>query len=527
MIRLQPGLIAAMVLLFAAEAIAGPPPPPVEEDSGDPEAEQFRRPADHQIVDSTVINADAIDHGEVLSLAEVIESVQDKDPRLKAARYQVDHAEGQVLSARSGFDTVFSYENMAQPPYGSSLNRLRLDQATPLYGLTAWVGYQIGFRGPRNIPTTCTLPGSFDFSGCGRIVNSTGGELFAGFTLPLLRGGWTDRRRTDIKQSKLEKDRMSHARDATQLMLELEAATAYWDWVAAGMNMKIEQQLLDLAVTRNDKLLRQIELGAVDRLVGLDNKRVILDRQARLVTAERKFQSSALALSLYLRDENGDPVVAGADRLPGDLPEMPPPADYDLDSDVETALEQRPDLRAQKRYFEQSNVEVRWARNQRVPRLDFSAQLNHEMGNNPNQDPGEIMPLRTNMFTWVNLEVPIPMRFGRGQVRSAESTRRIIGAEMQLLENQIAVEVADAHISVETAYQTAILAGSQVGLTKQLAEAELKRFELGDGDLLLVNLRELAIADAASAEVSAVTEYFIAKARLEVAKGEGVQPVAP
>jgi cobalt-zinc-cadmium efflux system outer membrane protein len=513
--------IAPLLVLFAVEAVAAPP----LDDPGDPEAEQFRRPTDHEIVDSTALNADAIESGPVLSLSEVIEAVQNKDPRLRAARYQVDHAEGQVLSARSGFDTVFSFENMAQPPYGSSLTRLRLDQATPLYGLTAWVGYQIGFRGSRNIPTTCTVPGSFDFSGCGRIVNSTGGEIFTGFTLPLLRGGWTDRRRTDIKQSKLERERMSHARDATQLMLELEAARAYWNWVEAGMNMRIEQQLLDLAVTRNDKLLRQIELGAVDRMVGLDNKRVILDRQARLVMAERNFRGSALDLSLYLRDENGDPVVAGTERLPNDLPAMPPPSDYDIDADIETALEQRPDLRLQQRSLEQSNVEVRWAKNQRVPRLDFSAQLNHEMGDNPNQDPGELMPLRTNMFTWVNLEVPIPLRYGRGQVRSAESTRRIIGAEMQLLENQIAIEVTDAHIAVETAYQTAILAGGQVGLTKQLAEAELERFELGDGDLLLVNLRELAIADAASGEVTAVTDYFIAKAQLEVAKGEGVQPV--
>jgi cobalt-zinc-cadmium efflux system outer membrane protein len=518
--------IASLVLLFAVEAVAAPPSD-APDDSGDPEAEQFRRPTTHELQDSTAVRADVGEPGTVLSLGEVIEAVQNKDPRLRAARYQVDYAEGQILSARSSFDTVFSFENIAQPPYRSQLTRLRLDQATPLYGLTAWVGYQIGTAGPRLVPTTCTAPLSFDFSGCGRPVNSSGGEIFTGFTLPLLRGGWTDRRRTDIKQSKLERDRMGHARDATQLMLELEAAKAYWHWVEAGMNMKIEQQLLDLAVARNDKLLRQIELGAVDRMVGLDNERVILDRQARLVTAERQLRGAALDLSLYLRDENGDPVVVGPERLPNHLPAMPPPSEYNLDSDIEAALEQRPDLRMQQRNFEQSNVEVRWAVNQRVPRLDFSAQLNHEFGSNPNLDPGELVPLRTNMFTWVHLEVPIPMRFGRGQVRSAESTRRVIGAEMQLLENQITVEVADAHIAVETAYQTAMLAGQQVGLTQQLAAAELKRFELGDGDLLLVNLRELAIADAASAEVTAVTEYFIAKAHLEVAKGEGVQDVQP
>jgi hypothetical protein len=53
------------------------------------------------------------------------------------------------------------------------------------------------------------------------------------------------------------------------------------------------------------------------------------------------------------------------------------------------------------------------------------------------------------------------------------------------------------------------------------------RFARGAGDLLLVNLRELATADAAGEHVVAVAEYFIAKAELEVAKGEGVHSVAP
>jgi outer membrane protein TolC len=133
----------------------------------------------------------------------------------------------------------------------------------------------------------------------------------------------------------------------------------------------------------------------------------------------------------------------------------------------------------------------------------------------------------SELMMWLNVQVPIPLRTGRGQVRSAEASLGVVGADIRLLENQIAVEVTDAHIAVEAAYQQALLANGQVGLTKQLAQAELERFELGDGDLLLVNLRELAIADAASGEVWAVTDYFIAKATLEVAKGEGVQNVDP
>lgn len=501
------GLIGLLLLLvFAVEAVAAPPQQPVRTDPP----------------------TDTLELGQVLALIDVLDAVHDHDPRLKAARHQIDHAEGRVLTARGGFDTLFTFEQMYEPLYGSGISRFRVDQPTPLYGLTAWAAYQIGITGSQGIaPVNCSMVGLIDLNGCGRQITATGGEAFVGFTLPLLQGGVTDRRRTDIAQSKIERQRMGDVRDHAQLMLELDAATAYWHWVASGLNMKIEQQLLDLAVTRNDKLLRQIELGSVDRLAGVENERLILDRQARLVAAERSLQGAALELSLYLRDANGDPVVVGPERLPNDLPAMPRPLNDDLESDIALALESRPDRREQQRRLQQTNLELRWAKNQRLPRVELSGIFSQEFGRNYSIDPAEPTPLPTELMTWLNVAVPIPLRAARGQVRSAEAARGMIGADLRLLDDRIAVEVADAHVAVQAAYQQALLASGQVDLTKQLARAEVERFELGDGDLLLVNLRELAIADAASGEVTAVADYFIAKAHLEVAKGEGVVPVEP
>lgn len=495
-----------------------PPPPPIL----DPDEDEFRRPVEHAERPTDEGEAEALAPGEVLALDEVLDTLHDHDPRLAAADAHVERSKGHVLSARGAFDTTVGVLQIYEPLYRSSTTRVRVEQATPFYGVTAWAGYQLGVSGMAGV-TPVWDPGS-----AGRLMSASGGELFAGATLPLVRDGWTDRRRTDVAQAKLERERSGLIRDSTQLALEAEAATAYWQWVAAGMQLDIERRLLDLAVVRNAKLTRQIELGGVDRLAGVDNARAMLDRESRVVAAERAFRGAALTLSLYLRDEQGDPLVAGEERLPADLPAMPtPPDESQLDTAIAEALERRPDRAAQQRSREQSEVELRWAKNQRTPRVDVSAWASHEMGRNPFLDAGETTPLRTELFTSLYLEIPIPMREARGQVQSAEATRDIVGAELRLLDNQIAVEVTDAHVAVEAAYQRAKLAGEQVALTEELAKAELRRFELGGGDLLLVNLRELAIADAAAAEVTAVADYFIAKATLEVALGLGVQPVAP
>jgi cobalt-zinc-cadmium efflux system outer membrane protein len=465
----------------------------------------------------------AIVSGGVLALADVLDSVFHHDPRLTAADREIAYAEGQVLSARGGFDTTINFTQYYEPLYRNAISRVLVEQNTPFWGLTVWAGYHIGISGNPQSTVPVWDPGS-----AGRLLTATAGEIFVGATLPLVRDSWTDRRRTDIKVSTLERERADHARDATQLQLELDAATAYWNWVAAGLEMQVEQRLLALATTRNDKILRQIELGAVDRIVGVDNKRLILDRQARVVGAERSFQAAALELSLYLRDGSGDPMVAGADRLPNELPAMKSPETYDLPADIDAALAQRPDRLAQQRVREQTDVELRWARNQRTPRVDLSFWASRELGRNYFLDAGELAGAQpTEIFTSVHIEIPIPMRTARGQVKSAEASIDIVSSQLRLLDNQITVEVSNAHQALIAAYQRALLAGEQVALTEELADAELRRFELGGGDMLEVNLRELSVAETAVGEVRAVADYFIAKANLEAAKGEGVQPVAP
>lgn len=453
--------------------------------------------------------SDIAEPGEVLTLAQVLDSVASHDPRLDAADQAIASAAGRLLSARGGFDTRARVRGLVEPVgyYRNGVLDVRVEQPTPVYGLTAWAGWRIGV-------------GEFPVYD-GKLQTTDGGEVSAGFSLPLLRDGAIDRRRADIRQAKLERERLDRARDARALELELAAATAYWTWVASGLRLDIERTLLDLALERDAGLRRQIELGATEALIGVDNRRVILAREVRVVTAERAFQAAALSLSLFLRDGAGDPLVVGDQRLPGDLPELPKPAIVDIEAEVAAAIERRPDRQARLSTREQADVELRLARNQRAPKIDLSSWIAKDLG----AGPASLQPLE--WVAAVELEIPIPLRQARGRVQTASAERGRIMAELRLLDDQIGIEVRDAHSALEAAYQRARLAGEQVELARSLAEAEYRRFSLGAGDLLLVNLRELASADAAAEQVQAVADYFIAQAKLEVAKGVGVSALPP
>lgn len=458
----------------------------------------------------------------MLTLAEVLASVARHDPRLHSAELAVRGAEGRARAARGNFDPRVRARGVYEPLYGNAVLDARVEQPTPLWGMTAWAGWQLGVgRRPYPASTFDSVLDVDDRVGS-RDLRSRAGTLAAGVTLPVWQDGRIDRRRADIRQSTLERARLEEVRDARLLELEAAAATSYWRWVASGLRREIEQTLLELAQARDEALKRRIELGALDPLAGVDNRRLILDREGRVIAADRAFQQAALALSMYLRDDHGDPQVPGPERLPAGLPEMGAPQLDSVEAEIAAALERRPDRRAQLALRAQADVELAWAKNQRAPRVDLSTWVAQYLG-------APLVPelRRTSLVAAVSIELPIPLRTARGRVEATRASQATIAAELRLLDDQIAVEIRDGHSALLAAHQRARLAAQEVALTRQLARAEYRKFQLGAGDLILVNLRELASADAANNEVQAVADFFVAKARLEAALGAGVQPVAP
>ena len=444
--------------------------------------------------------------GQVLELGEVLGAVEATDPRLVAAERKRDVADGKLMSARGGFDPKLAAYGLIQPLsyYQNGVVDVKIEQATPVWGLGVWAGWRLGLG---DFP-------EYD----GKRLTAQGGEVRVGATLPLWQGGPIDETRADIQQAKAEQRRTEAARDAKQLELEAKAAETYWKWVAAGLKLEIERNLLEIAMQRDIGLRRQIELGSVEAIVGTDNRRVVLDREARVVAAERKFQAAALDLSLFLRDGRGEPLLAGADRLPLGFPEPSTPPTIDIDAEIDAALARHPNLAEGLAVRDQAEVEVALARNMRSARIDVSAWVAQDLG------PGSETLTPTEFVALLELEVPIPLRKGRGSFAAARADLSSVEAQLRFIRDTIAVGVRDAHSELAAAYQRARLAGEQVDLAVALAEAEVRRFELGAGDLLLVNLRELAAAKAASERVEALASYWSAVAQLEVARGQRVDP---
>lgn len=438
--------------------------------------------------------------GTVLELDGVLAGTLRDHPMLDAASASKEAAEGRHLSARGAFDPRLRARAAGTPlgyyRYGVVDTEVRA--RTIALGMVAFAGWRLG-RG--DIPI-------YD----GKLATTNAGEIRAGIEVPVLRDAAIDAPRALRKRTDVEVDIAALEREQRALELSREAAIAYWDWVAARGRADVRTRQLRLAQDRDLGLRKQAAEGNIAEIELLDNARVIATREAIVVGAERDATVTALALSLYLRDAKGEPVVADAFEAPR-LTVSTMPADHDVQADVAAARDRRPDVRIASARLRIAAIDVRLARNSRLPALGVQTYAAKDLGDGP----GSLRP--AELGVGVGFEIPIPLRTARGDLAAARAVERRIGHEQRFLLERVGVEIRAAHADTLAAHRRAEIATRQAGLAERLAEAERQRLGLGDSTVLIVNLREEAAADAAASAIDAVADYRRAHARYRVATG--------
>lgn len=436
-----------------------------------------------------------------LHLADVLASVERAYPLLIAALQRRNVAEADVLSAEGGFDTnVKARASVVGVGYYDYLSLDALvEQPTPLWGTTFFGGWRLG-RGD--------IPPYY-----GNLDTKRAGEVRAGVSVPLLRNGSIDRRRGSITQAELGRLVAEGDIDLVHLDLQRSAAYRYWDWVIAGRRLKIAQDLLAIAQTRDEAVRRRSELGDVANIDRLDNERAIAERKERVVAAGRLLEQASIALSLFIRDEAGQPVLVPPERLPDHIPD---PHERPHPQSMERALARRPELRRIQALRKQASVDVQIAKNQVLPSLDLSLVGSKDIGPDEANKPYLNQP---EVVGGVLFEVPLQRRVAKGRLAAAQAALARLSAEEQMARDRIGADVKDALSALHAASQRVELSRQQRALAVKLEQAERTRFNLGESTLLFVNLREQASADAALIEAEAMGAWLRAQADFRAALG--------
>lgn len=439
---------------------------------------------------------------EPLTLDDVIVSVRVAFPAIRQALARQQEFAGRVTTAWGDFDDQLEGESINRPLGYYENYRHALGLKKPLItGGSLSGGYRLG-------------DGFFE-PWYGERETDEGGEFKLGVDLPLLQGRAIDKRRAALRAAQLESARTRPELSLELLSAQAAAAVAYWDWVAAGLNVRIQQRLLDLGVERADQIERRIRAGDEAEFTRIDNERLIASRQIKLIESQRKFGQSAVTLSLYLRDLQGQPSLPAADLLSGDYPAVSP-ANIEPTSIIAAAIEQRPEVQVLAYDASVLRVQLAEAENQYLPELNVVLQGAQDVGGKTSskgdKSEGE---LETGIYG----SVPLQRRAARGKIASTRAKLRQVEAKLQWTQDKIATEIQKIMVARQAALEQIEQAEKNVALAQE--SLRFGRIALDEGEITLpvLNIYEQALADAEAALVIAKGEYFITLALLQIARG--------
>jgi outer membrane protein TolC len=440
-----------------------------------------------------------------LKLEEVLESVKKHYPPLLAVLQDRIIADADVTLAESRFDLGIKsgYEGDFLGFYRNDAYSAGVQQATSFQGMTWFSGYQLG-RG--------SYP-SYE----GKSQTDSGGEYKIGARLPVFRDRAIDQRRADLQKSWIGRRVADLGIDQQRLLITQLAMRRYYDWVAAGQRYQAASEVLKVAEQRDQQLKDAAEIGQIPRIDVTDNLRAILTRRAQVVEAQRGLELTAIEMSLFLRDATGAPRLAAPGELPPSFPEL---RDFDtrrLQEDIDLALRRRPEITRFMAQREQVEVDRRLAQNQLMPNIDVAMSYTRQLGDRVvRRGPDDL--IASLIF-----DMPAQRRAAKSRDLSAIARIEQFDQRERFARDQVTAEVRDAYSALKAAYGRAQVLKQEVAVARELEEAERVRFQLGDGTLFLVNLREQSTFDTVTREVSAVNEYFRALALYEFAIAEALK----
>ncbi len=440
-----------------------------------------------------------------MKLEDVLASVEKHYPPLLIALQDKVVADADVTAAEGKFDLALKggYDGDYLGNYRNDVYRAGVEQYSQFQGMQYFAGYSLG-------------QGSFP-SYEGKQKTDASGEYKVGMKMPVFRDRETDSRRADLKKAVIGRRIAELGVDQQRLLIVQLATRRYYDWIAAGRRFEIARGVLKTAEARDAQLKEAARLGQIPAIDVTDNQKAIRTRRAQVIEAERGLMQAAIELSLYYRNAEGQPLLPPAQMLPGAFPGMQTIEASRLQDDIDLAIKRRPEIRRFQEQRGQVEVDRKLAQNQLLPGVDVVLSYTRQTGER------EVARGPNDLVAALVFDMPAQRRAAKGKERSALARIEQFDQRERFARDQVTAEVRDAYSALQAAYERAKVLREEVEITEQLETAERVRFELGEGTLFLVNLREQATFDTALREVAAVNEYFRALALYDFSVAEALR----
>jgi len=469
-------------------------------------------------------------HGNLaLSLQEAIEMGLENNLNLEVQRHGPLIADEEAQIAWGAYDPEFYGETTYLDSETPNANGLTSQTTTELKGIEG----NGGFRGV--VPW---LGATYDLSLLSSHLetNSTiqsvspamRSVVTIGLNIPLLRGLIWNEPWTRVKTTRILRDveLENFRKEVMDTVQGIEGA--YWDLIASDEQLKVEQKSLETARALLDQTQTQYEVGVVSKVEVTEAEAGVAEREFSRIRAENTYLTAQDRLiNLVL-----GPNLTAESKLmiqPTDRPDDYVAYDIDVEESVRKGLAHRPELAVAEREIERQEIALKFAKNQRLPKLDLVGEYSNEgLAGSPNPDLNPLFSppsaslgndyrdTYNDFFTTRAADrivgggvfsIPLPNTAGRHGVSRSELELRRAVVQKRQVEQQIVLEVRKAARDLSSAQEGIEASQRRVIAAEEQLRAEKIRLEYGESTPFDVLQREDKLVGAETEKILAFRVY--------------------
>jgi len=355
---------------------------------------------------------------------------------------------------------------------------------------------------------------------------------------PLLRGFRIDGTRSQLQVTHLTQEMSEIALRGTIVRTLANVRNAYWDLVFAIEAADVAGRSLSLATKLVEDNRARVEVGAMAPLDVVQAQAEEATRRQVLTRADAERRTAELALKRLIVNGTDDPFWTAAIN-PVDRPTYTTEA-LDVAGAVKQALTNRTDLQQSQKQLAANDISLRSLADQLLPALDLTSSYGLAGVGGPQfirqglggaiaqtipsgySDALRIISDRTAP-TWnfaLSLSYPIGSSPAEANLARARIQQRQTIAQSRQMELQIATEVTNAALQVESNREGLQAAAAARDLAQRRLDAEQSRFDVGLSTNFFVVQAQRDLRDAQNAELRALLDYR--RAQVEFARVQEV-----
>lgn len=312
-----------------------------------------------------------------------------------------------------------------------------------------------------------------------------------GLQLSLWKNLTLDPARAALKNAKNDALIAQANKKLTELDISRLGQLAYWEWVTSQKVKNAFEQLLKNGETRNEYLDARTRKGDIAQIIVTENEQYVASRKGLLQAAKERLLRAEYALSMFYRNENGEPVIPASGEAFEDYPANLSVylKDIDLESNIDELIKKRPDMKNLAVYVDRTGVDLELARQDLRPQVDVSTEYYKRSTNGPNMPDDYLMVL-------AQVSIPIERNLGKGNIAAAQARQMVAQREMSYGLQSYKYEVMALRQALYLQLEQVTQSEIEFTKSKELVSSETYKFQRGGGNLFLVNLREQAQASA-------------------------------